>query len=278
MEAVVSNINIRQLALELLRARSKGEMVEQPPSKRDPDFDMTTAYAVEWELARLRREHGRTTVGRKVGFANKALWRKLKLETLVWGHMYDDTVHFTGSHPATLSIATMCSPQIEPEIVFKLKQPLETGHADPAVILSAVQWLALGFEIIDCPFPNWQFEPVDFVAAFGFHAALVIGEPQPVQPDQIAMLVDQLPSFKLRLFKDEQLVEEGSGRNSLRSPALCLGELADAIARRPGATPLMAGELISSGTLTTPQPISAGDVWMAEVEGLGLPSLVLRMT
>jgi 2-oxo-3-hexenedioate decarboxylase len=172
----------------------------------------------------------------------------------------------------------MCSPQIEPEIVFKLKQPLETGHADPAVILSAVQWLALGFEIIDCPFPNWQFEPVDFVAAFGFHAALVIGEPQPVQPDQIAMLVDQLPSFKLRLFKDEQLVEEGSGRNSLRSPALCLGELADAIARRPGATPLMAGELISSGTLTTPQPISAGDVWMAEVEGLGLPSLVLRMT
>lgn len=274
----MSNIDIRQLALELLMARSKGEIVEQPPSKRDPDFDMTAAYAVEWELARLRRESGRTTVGRKVGFANKALWRKLKLETLVWGHMYDDTVHSSSGQPASLSIATMCSPQIEPEIIFKLKQPLETGQADPATILNAVQWLALGFEIIDCPFPNWQFEPVDFVAAFGLHAALVIGEPQPVQPDQVAMLVDQLPSFKLRLFKDERLVEEGSGRNSLRSPAFCLGELAAAIARREGATPLMAGELISSGTLTTPQPISPGDVWMAEVEGLGLPGLVLRIT
>ena len=33
----------------------------------------------------------RATVGRKVGFANKAMWRVLKLDTLVWAHMYDDT-------------------------------------------------------------------------------------------------------------------------------------------------------------------------------------------
>ena len=38
----------------------------------------------------------------------------------------------------------------------------------------------------------------------------------------------------VRLLKNGQLVEEGSGRNSLRSPALCLGELA---ADEPKAKP-----------------------------------------
>jgi hypothetical protein len=38
--------------------------------------------------------------------------------------------------------------------------------------------------------------------------------------------------------KNGELVEEGSGKNSLRSPALCLAELAAAIAKQPGAEPL----------------------------------------
>ena len=87
----------------------------------------------------------------------------------------------------------------------------------------------------------------------------------------IPALVEELPRFKLRLMKNGELVEEGSGKNSLRSPALCLGELAAAIARQPDAEPLAAGELISSGTLTASHPIAAGETWSAEVEGIDLP-------
>jgi 2-oxo-3-hexenedioate decarboxylase len=68
-------------------------------------------------------------------------------------------------------------------------------------------------------------------------------------------------------------VEEGSGRNSLRSPALCLAELASAVLRRPGATPLEAGEIISTGTLTGAQPIAAGEQWKVAIEGMPLPDL-----
>ena len=62
----------------------------------------------------------------------------------------------------------MFSPKIEPEIVFKLKRPLAAG-LDPAATLDAVEWLAPGFEIIDCVFPAWRFTPADFVAAYGLH-------------------------------------------------------------------------------------------------------------
>ena len=246
------------------------------PSSEDPAFDLAVAYAVERELVRMRRESGHEAIGRKVGFANKAVWRALKLETLVWAHMYDDTVHYAVNGAATLPIARMYAPKIEPEIVFKLRAPLADGGADAAAVLAAVEWIALGFEIIDAVYPDWKFQPADFVAAYGLHAALVVGEPRRVEVDAIATLVDQLPAFKLRLLKNGEVVEEGSGKNSLRSPALCLAELAAGIARQ-GAEPLRAGELVSSGTLTNSHPIAPGETWRAEVEGVDLPALALRI-
>ena len=248
-----------------------------PPSGRDASLDLTTAYAVEAEVARLRRASGHATVGRKVGYANRALWRVLKLNTLVWAHMYDDTVQFAGNHIASLSIAHRSSPKIEPEIVFKLKRPLvSAGDLDAVAVLDQVEWLALGFEIIDCPFPAWKFEPVDFVAACGFHAALIVGAPRLVESANVTTLADQLPRFKLSLLKNKELVDEGSGRNSLRSPALCLGELAAALARDPAAEPLAAGELVSSGTLTESHPIGVDETWTATVQGIDLPDVTLR--
>jgi 2-oxo-3-hexenedioate decarboxylase len=231
---------------------------------------------VEGTLAERRRTSGHATVGRKVGFANKAMWRVLKLDTLVWAHMYDDTVQYATAGQATLSVARMYSPKIEPEIVFKLKRPIAPGEVEPAAVLGAVEWVALGFEIIDSVYPEWKFEPADFVAAYGLHAGLVVGEPRTIDDAAIPALVDELPRFKVRLMKNGELVEEGSGKNSLRSPALCLAELAAGIARQPGAPPLAAGELISSGTLTTSQPIGVGETWRAEVEGIELAPLTLR--
>jgi 2-oxo-3-hexenedioate decarboxylase len=255
---------VKELAAELLAAYSNGTTLSAPLSAR-PNFDMTAAYAVEAEFVRLRKKTGRTTVGLKVGYANKAMWRALKLETLVWAHMYDDTVHYAADKHFHLPLNRMVAPKIEPEIVFKMKTPLD-GSTDPAATLGTVEWLALGFEIIDCPFPDWKFQPTDFVAAFGLHRSLIVGEPFRVTPDLIPSLVAQLPVFTLRLSKNGQLVEEGSGKNSLRSPALCLGELARGIHLSPG-------DLVSSGTLTTPTFIARGEEWKAEVAGLDVQSL-----
>jgi 2-keto-4-pentenoate hydratase len=136
----------------------------------------------------------------------------------------------------------------------------------------------MGFEIIDCPFPEWKFQPSDLVASFGLHAALVMGEKMQIRPELIPKLVEELPRFKVRMSKDGQFVEEGSGRNALKNPALCLAELGAAIERRFRFEPLKAGEIVSSGTLTGAHTADRGDVWTVEVEGLPLPSLTLRLT
>jgi 2-keto-4-pentenoate hydratase len=274
---LMSHHEVETLARELLFASEKGLMVSTLPSAR-PGFDLNTAYEVEAMLRQFREAGGHRAVGRKVGYANKAMWRVLKLETLVWAHMYDDTVHYGDSNSATLALAHPRSLKIEPEIVFGLKQPVMGEGSDAAAALASTDWLAVGFEIIDCPFPGWQFQPSDFVASFGLHTALVIGERVQVRPDGIAGLVDELPRFKVRMSKNREFVEEGSGRNSLRSPALCLAELSAAIVRRFPTQPLSAGEIVSSGTLRAGHPADRGDLWTAEVEGLPLPPLTLRLT
>jgi 2-keto-4-pentenoate hydratase len=273
----MSHTDVEILARELLSAYETGEMVAIPPSGR-PGFDLNTAYEVEGILQQFREAAGHRAVGRKVGYANKAMWRVLKLETLVWAHMYDDTVHYSEHNSTNLTLAHPRSLKIEPEIVFGLKHRVLGEVPDAAAALAAADWLAVGFEIIDCPFPEWQFQPSDFVASFGLHAALVIGERVPVRPDAIAALVDELPRFKVRMSKNGEFVEEGSGRNSLRSPALCLAELSAAILRRFPTQPLSAGEIVSSGTLTAGHPAALGDLWKVEVEGLSLSPLTLRLT
>ncbi len=269
---------VENLARELLSASQTGQMVAVPPSAR-PGFDLNAAYEVETKLKQYREAAGHRAVGRKVGYANKAMWRVFKLETLVWAHMYDETVHYADNNFATLKVAHPRSLKIEPEIVFGLKQPVVGAGSDAAAsALASADWLALGFEIIDCPFPEWKFQPSDFVASFGLHAALVVGEKIPVRPDNMVNLLDQLSAFKLRISKDESLVEEGAGKNSLKSPALCLAELGAAIARRFPSHPLSAGEIVSSGTLTSGHLTTAGYVWTAEVQGIPLQRLTLRLT
>ena len=266
--------DIESVASELLSAHQTGKTVAVPPSARG--FDLDACYAVEWEIKRLREQAGHKVAGRKVGFANKAMWRILKLETLVWAHMYDDTVHYAKANSAEIALPQARSLKIEPEIMFGLKRPITTEGLDAAAALDACEWIAFGFEIIDCPYPDWKFQPGDFVASLGLHAALIVGERQSVTPDLIPTLIEQLPKFKVRMSRNGEFAEEGSGKNSLRSPALCLAELAAAILKR-GQPPLGAGEIVSSGTLTAGHLMAKGDTWTAALEGLPLPNLTLRL-
>lgn len=245
-----------------------------PPSA-DASFDLTAAYAVEGEFARRRVAAGRRVTGLKVGYANKAVWRVFKLETLVWASMYDDTVTYAGGGDRALAVARMIAPKIEPEIVVKLASAVPPGLTDAAAVLAHVEWIALGFEIIDCPYPDWKFQPADFVAAAGLHAALVVGPPLAVTADNVGALAETLPAFTVSLQRDGAEVASGSGKNSLRSPALAVAELATALAAR-AAAPLDAGALISTGTLTDGQPMSPGQTWTATAAGLDLGPITLR--
>src|SRR6185436_16839388 len=96
-------------AEDFLAARSGQSSIDSLPSANG--FDLDAAYAIESEIMRLREAAGHAVVGRKVGFANKAMWRILKLETVVWAHMFEDTVQHADQGVAEVSISHLRAPK-----------------------------------------------------------------------------------------------------------------------------------------------------------------------
>ena len=273
----MNKVDLPAIVNEHIKSFEDVELIT-PPSTRYEGFDLKNAYSVADELSRWRCENGQKSIGRKIGFTNQAIWEDHGLNTPIWAHMYEDTVQFAKGNLARLSLTGMVLPRIEPEIVFKLKAaPIATG-AEPAEILKQIEWVALGIEIVDSHFPDWKFGPADAVADFGVHAALIIGTPMIINEQETVNLSGQLETFHVALKKNHRVLAEGVGKNVLGNPATALGFLQNVLNNQPEAVPLTAGEVITTGTITSALAIAPGEHWSVDIKGIDLPSLEISFT
>jgi len=155
------------------------------------------------------------------------------------------------------------------------KTPAST---DPVAVLEATGGTRSGSRSSTCVFPDWKFQPADFVAARGLHAALVVGEPVYVEPGDIAQLVTDMAAFTLRLLRNNEVGRGRRGKKRAEEPGALRRRARRGVeaARRRNT----AGRRHQSApaTLTTSLPIAAGDVWIASLSGIPPSSLTLRVT
>ena len=265
---------LNDLTTELLQTRGQGMTL---PSDAY-DLSLEQSYEVAHQLYRKQREQGKTLAGRKIGISNRAAWNSLGLDDVVWGYVFGESVVWAENNHAALPLAGMSAPKLEPEIVFGLKDSLPTGTRDPAELLQAVEWLALGFEVVQNPYPDWRFKPADLVATFGFHGALVVGSKVKLEGQSLSRLAATLAETQVSLYKDGEVIEDGGGKNVVDSPAAALGHLADLIVGDAKAEALGTNELVTTGTLTAAPSIAAGESYRVTVTGLELPDLTLELT
>jgi 2-keto-4-pentenoate hydratase len=180
-------------------------------------------------------------------------------------------VRFAGAQ-ASLQLESMVQPRIEPEVVFRLKAPVPPT-ADALQVLECIEWIAPGFEIVPSHFPDWKFRAPDCTAAFGLHAALLVGTPVQVTDANRNTLADALPRFTLTLSRGKDLIDRGTGSDVLDSPALALVHLARVLATQPQFAPLAPGEIITTGSLTDAWPVRAGETWTSDYGALGIGGL-----
>jgi 2-keto-4-pentenoate hydratase len=176
-----------------------------------------------------------------------------------------------------MPLSGLVQPRIEPEICFKLKAPLPPS-ANPEELLRAVDWIGHGFEVVQCHFPDWKFAIADTIADGGLHARYIVGPRLPVETGSEAALARRLATFTITLFKDGEAMADGGGAEVLGSPLHALAHLAELLASMPDHQPLEAGELITTGTLTDALPISPGEIWSTQIDGLDLAGFKLRLT
>jgi len=245
-----------------------------PITSAEPDFSVADAYRVLEIVETRRRAEGWTSVGRKIGFTNRTIWPRYGVDAPNWAHIWSHTVHFAPDARATLDLSGFVNPRIEPEIAFKLSGPVPRSD-DPIALLSAVEWMAPAFEIVQCHFPDWKFKLPDCTAAWALHGALVVGPSVPINDANRAKIAAQLPRFKVSLSRGGTVVDRGVGANVLDSPVLTLGYLARVLAGLPQFPQLAAGEIISTGTLTDAWPVTSGQTWSSDYGELGLQGIDL---
>jgi 2-keto-4-pentenoate hydratase len=244
-------------------------------SDSDPTLDLDGAYAIAKEVHERRLARGENPLGRKIGFTNYTIWPKYGIRNPIWGHIYDSTVKFAAGGAARLAIGHMVQPRIEPEIQLHFTR-IPPVTRDEGEILDCIDWIALGFELVQCPFENWQLEAVDAIAACAVHGALMIGTPVPVA--EIKDCAAKLRSFTVTLSRGGKPRASGGGAHVLDTPLLAFAHLAEVLACQPQFSPVQGGEVVTTGTLTDLLPVEAGETWTATPEGIELPSISITLT
>jgi 2-oxo-3-hexenedioate decarboxylase len=216
---------------------------------------------------------GEKIAGRKIGFTNRQMWAAHGVQAPIWGYCTNKTTCELATAPAP-SVMDFAEPRIEPEIIFGLGRA-PSPAMDESELLDCIDWVALGYEIVQSIFPGWKFAASDTIAANALHGALLVGKRHAIASHKNAWL-HALASFRVELYCGEKLRQTGGGALVLDSPLLALRHLVELLAQDSHNPPLGAGEIVSTGTLTLAMPVSAGETWTTRVSGIPLEPITLQ--
>jgi 2-oxo-3-hexenedioate decarboxylase len=263
----------------LLAAADTGRSLPTEPAGSAESTDIHQAFAVQATIGALRRRRGDTPVGYKIGFTNRLIWPLYGVKQPIWGPIWQTTLHDMPDAEASISLALLAEPRLEPEIVIGLTEspPPQADASTPealAALLACIGWVAPGFEVVHSIWPNWRFSAAQAIAAQSLHAGLWVGprlERSALGTDPAAML----SRLHLTLSCQGEPVAQGRGADVLDGPIQALGHLVGGLAAR--GERIAAGSVITTGTLTDAQPLAAGQHWRSAIDCAPLSGLSLKV-
>lgn len=263
---------IEAVAKEVITSLSNHVQIPMFSSRPD-GLTLAEAYRVTPLLRAAFEARGESITGRKIGFTNRQMWKAFGVEAPIWGYTTTRTTHELPD-VQIMALNDFSEPRIEPEIMFGLRSSPTPAMSDSA-LLDCVEWIALGYEIVQSIFPEWKFSAADTVAANGVHGALLIGTRHAIAPRKMAWQ-RELSTFEVELCCNGKLVQRGAGSLVLDSPLRALRHLVELLAHDPHNPPLCAGEVISTGTLTLAMPVKPGERWITKAAGIPLEDITIR--
>ncbi len=227
-----------------------------------PETSWDDAYAIQDEILRRKLSRGARIVGLKAGLTSHAKMKQMGVTTPVFGFLVDA---FGVSEGATIKMAELIHPKVEPEIAFVLKRALKGPGCHIGSVLAATDFVLPGIEVIDCRYRDFKFDLKSVVADNTSAARFVVGGR--------AMSVDKLDLRTLGVVmkKNGQVVSLGAGAAVLGHPAAAVAMLANHLGRYGREIP--AGSLVLSGGVTEAVTVEAGDHVCLKIQHLGSVSL-----
>ena len=263
---MLSPDTIADVAQRLDRADAAREPLRH--LSREVALTIADGYAVQREWLELKVARGGVLRGRKVGLTARAMQRANAIDEPDHGPLLDGMFLPCGG---AVAAARFIAPRVEVELAFVLATPLAGPGVTREAALAATAYVTPAFEIIDA-----RIEPTDrdtgaprpvaeTIADFASSAGVVLGEgrfaPSEVDPRWVGAI----------LSKNGGIEDSGVAGFVLGHPAESVAWLANKLAADGLA--LAAGDVILSGSFTTPLPARTGDAFHADFGALGAISI-----
>ena len=232
------------LAGQLARARAQARALDAGPWLNSV-ADVEQAYAVQSQLAQLAGDDVR---GWKVSALSAEQQRLYSTSRPVAGALLAAFVH---AAPVSLSLKSFVTPLLECEVSFLLDAdlPARAARYTREEIEAAIAAAVPAMEIADCRWSPGAPDLLKLADAMG-NGAFITG--QPVKDWQTL----DLSNIAVTLSHDGSETERGSSARILGNPLLAVIALSNAQPLPAGG--LKRGQIVTTGTCTTPIPPRAG--------------------
>ncbi|TMW70609.1 2-keto-4-pentenoate hydratase [Alteribacter natronophilus] len=251
------NRSVQELSDVLLEAEKKRNGAA-PLTELEPDLTIKDAYRVQLETIQRKTGEGRRVVGKKIGLTSLAMQKLLGVDEPDYGHLLEDMEFENGS---TIPFGRLLQPKAEGEIAFVMKKSLNRQHLTIDDVLDATDYVVPAIEIVDSRIGDWKIKLQDTIADNASCGLFVLGS-KGYKPGEI-----DLEKTEMKLFKNEELINSGTGRDVLGHPAACVAWLGEKLYEY-GAS-LREGDIVLSGALSAAVDVHRGDSIRAVFSGLG---------
>jgi 2-oxo-hept-3-ene-1,7-dioate hydratase len=229
-----------------------------------PEMTMDDAYAVQTAYVAQRHADGRRTIGWKIGLTSKAMQYALNITTPDSGVLLDDMAFEDG---ATIPADRFIQPQIEAELAFVLKAPLQGPNVSVTDVLNATDYILPALEILDTrilrvdPASGKTRSIVDTISDNAANAGIVTGgramRPDGFDPRWAGAIV----------MRNAEVEETGLGAGVLNQPARGVAWLANRLGQYGQS--IEAGQIVLSGSFIRPVEARPGDTILADFGPMG---------
>jgi len=210
-------------------------------------------------------------VGFKLGLTNPAIQQRFGIDHPIRGAIFHATLRATSGAEIEARFAAV--PVLEADMLVRIGMGgVEAALNDHAALIRHVDQVIPFIELPDLVYAPEHRPSLGDLLAVNVGARLgVVGKPIAVTPS--AEFIAALGRMSISLHQDGREVSRAPGAAILGHPLNALAWIARDLAR--DGRPLRAGDVVSLGSFSPPQPVVAGQAWAARYEGLGEAQEVL---
>ena len=259
----MDDARIAALGDELYRALRERATVA-PLTGREPGITIEDGYRISRRMLDRRLADGEKIIGKKIGVTSKPVQRMLDVHQPDFGWLTTPMAYEDGAEmPVSRELI---QPRAEGEIAFVLSRDLRGPGITEKDVLAATDHVMACFEVVDSRIADWKIRIQDTVSDNASSGLFVTGRekalPSQVDFELCGMVVE----------KNDEIISTGAGAAALGSPLTCVAWLANTFGAL--GVPLLAGEVILSGSLVPLEPVKAGDRMRVRIGGIGSASVV----